>query len=79
MKLKLQKRKLKHLHSNNQLPDKQTPNVAGGVDGYTGFTCECTITCGACFPNTFNDGTCLTQSPELTGCACPTTSPNICY
>ncbi|MBQ4811526.1 hypothetical protein J8M20_09265 [Pseudoalteromonas luteoviolacea] len=68
--MKLNKKHLKKLTHKNALLTQQTPNIAGGVD---------TATMGDCAPNTYNEGTCPSRSPDLTGCACPTTSPIICF
>ncbi|KZN29671.1 hypothetical protein [Pseudoalteromonas luteoviolacea] len=74
--MKLNKKHLKKLTNENAVAKQQTPIIAGGVGkvSYGG----CTASQGDCAPNTYNDGTCMSQSPDLTGCACPTTSPNIC-
>jgi len=73
--MKLNKKHLKKLTDENALAKQQTPNIAGGKFTYG----QCTATQGDCAPNTYNAGTCYTQSPDLTGCACPTTSPIICF
>ncbi|KZN34348.1 hypothetical protein [Pseudoalteromonas luteoviolacea] len=75
--MKLNKKHLKKLTHENALSKQQTPNIAGGVGKFTYG--GCTATAGDCAPNTYNDGTCPSHSPELTGCACPTTSPIICF
>ncbi|AOT08114.1 hypothetical protein [Pseudoalteromonas luteoviolacea] len=65
--MKLNKTKLKNLSQSKALVKEQTPNVAGGFWG--------TIGCG---PNTYNDGTCPSNLPYETGCACPDTHPIHC-